>query len=53
VSGNNFVSWSPYQGIELPYRVAETWLRGECVAAESRVLAEPGNGRFVRPRVAA
>ncbi len=52
-SGNNFVSWSPYQGVELPYRVAETWLRGECVAADGRVLAEPGNGRFVRPRAAA
>ena len=52
-SGNNFVSWSPYQGLELPYRVVETWLRGECVAAEGRVLAEPGNGRVVRPRAAA
>jgi allantoinase len=47
------VSWSPYKGVELPYRVAETWLRGERVAAEGRVLAEPGNGRFVRPRAAA
>ena len=52
-SGNNFVSWSPYQGVELPYRVVETWLRGECVAARGRVLAEPGSGRFVRPRAAA
>jgi allantoinase len=52
-SGNNFVSWSPYQGMELPYRVAETWLRGERVAAEGRVLAEPGNGCLVRPRAAA
>jgi allantoinase len=51
-SGNNFVSWSPYQGVELPYRVIETWLRGECVASEGRVLAEPGSGRFVRPRAA-
>lgn len=51
--GNNFVSWSPYEGVELPFRVAETWLRGECVAAEGRVLAEPGSGRFVRPRPAA
>ena len=52
-SGNNFVSWSPYQGVELPYRVIETWLRGERVASEGRVLAEPGSGRFVRPRAAA
>ena len=49
-SGNNFVSWSPYEGVEFPFRVAETWLRGECVAAAGRVLAEPGTGRFVRPR---
>jgi allantoinase len=52
-SGNNFVSWSPYEGVELPYRVIETWLRGECAASEGRVLAEPGSGRFVRPQVAA
>jgi allantoinase len=51
-SGNNFVSWIPYQGVELPYRVIETWLRGECVASEGRVVAEPGNGRFVLPRAA-
>jgi len=51
-SGNNFVSWSPYQGVELPYRVIETWLRGQCVASEGCVLSEPGNGRFVRPRAA-
>ena len=51
-SGNNFVSWSPYQGVELPYRVVETWLRGERVAQDGRVLAEPGTGRFVRPRSA-
>ena len=48
-SGNNFVSWSPYEGIELPFRPTETYLRGECVAAEGRVLAEPGAGRFVSP----
>ena len=48
-SGNNFVSWSPYDGIELPYRVVATFLRGDCVAADGKVLAKPGNGRFVRP----
>jgi len=48
-SGNNFVSWSPYDGIELPFRPIETYVRGECVAVEGRVIAEPGQGRFVRP----
>jgi allantoinase len=48
-SGNNFVSWSPYEGIELPYRVVATFLRGDCVAADGKVLAKPGQGRFVRP----
>jgi allantoinase len=49
-SGNNFVSWSPYDGIELPFRVIETYLRGECVAADGRVIAEPGRGHFVSPQ---
>src|ERR1700712_4109602 len=48
-SGNNFVSWSPYEGIELPFRPIETYVRGECVAANSEVIAKPGSGRFVRP----
>jgi allantoinase len=48
-SGNNFVTWSPYEGIELPFRAVETYLRGTCVAADGRVLAEPGHGRFVSP----
>ena len=48
-SGNNFVSWSPYDGIALPFRVAESYLRGNCVAADGRVVAEPGQGRFVSP----
>ena len=48
-SGNNFVSWSPYDGIELPFRTVATYLRGACVAADGKVLAEPGQGRFLRP----
>ena len=45
-SGNNFVSWSPYDGIELPFRPVATFVRGACVAADGRVVAEPGQGRF-------
>jgi allantoinase len=48
-SGNNFVSWSPYDGIALPFRAIETYVRGNCVAADGRVVAEPGQGRFVSP----
>jgi allantoinase len=48
-SGNNFVSWSPYDSIELPFRAIETYVRGECVAADGEVLAKPGSGRFVSP----
>jgi allantoinase len=48
-SGNNFVSWSPYDDIELPFRPVATFLRGACVAADGRVTAEPGRGRFVKP----
>ncbi|MEI9923452.1 MAG: dihydroorotase family protein [Bradyrhizobium sp.] len=48
-SGNNFAPWSPYDGIELPFRLVETYVRGTCVASDGRVLAEPGQGRFVSP----
>jgi allantoinase len=48
-SGNNFVSWSPYDGIELPFRAIETYVRGECAAANGDVIARPGSGRFVSP----
>jgi allantoinase len=48
-SGNNFVSWSPYDGIELPFRAVATFLRGTCVAADGKVTAPPGFGRLVKP----
>src|SRR5580658_339748 len=48
-SGNNFVSWSPYDGIELPFRVVATFVRGANVMADGRVTAAPGAGRFVAP----
>lgn len=52
-SGNNVVSWSPYAGIELPFRPVATFQRGELVFDGARVLAEPGAGRFVTPGLAA
>jgi allantoinase len=48
-SGNNVVGWSPYNGIRLPWTVSAVWLRGRQITEGSKVLAEPGSGRFVRP----
>ncbi|WP_018184785.1 dihydroorotase [Kaistia granuli] len=48
-SGHNVVGWSPYHGIELPWRVSTTFLRGKLAFDGRDVLAEPGSGRFVRP----
>ena len=48
-SGHNFAGWSPYAGIELPYRPIATFLRGEMIYDGTRVLAAPGSGDFVRP----
>jgi allantoinase len=48
-TGNNVVGWSPYDGMTLPYKVAGTYLRGTLAYDGSKVLAEPGSGRFVRP----
>jgi allantoinase len=48
-SGNNVVGWSPYQGIRLPYKVSATYLRGAHAFDGTKVLSEPGTGKFVRP----
>jgi allantoinase len=48
-SGHNYVKWSPYEGIELPYRPIATFLRGKLIFDGVNVLAEPGSGQFVRP----
>ena len=52
-SGHNFVGWSPYAGIELPYRPVATFLRGRMIFDGTQVLAQPGTGAFVRPAPAA
>lgn len=52
-SGNNVVTWSPYAGIELPFRPIATFQRGELVFDGAHVLAEPGAARFVTPGLAA
>ena len=47
-SGHNVVGWSPYNGIELPWTVGLTYLRGQQVF-DGAAVAAPGTGRFVRP----
>lgn len=49
-SGANVVDWSPYEGLDVAFRPEAVFLRGKCVAAEGKVLAEPGQGQFLRPQ---
>ncbi len=50
-SGNNFASWSPYDGLEMPFRVVATFLRGNPVASDGQVSGAPGTGQFIKPAV--
>jgi allantoinase len=50
-SGHNVVGWSPYNGIELPWTVDATWLRGKLAYTAGGLMAGPGAGRFVRPEM--
>ncbi len=49
------LNWSPYHDEMIDVRVAATFVRGRLAWDGARVLAEPGQGRFVkayRPRIA-
>jgi allantoinase len=48
-SGHNFVPWSPYAGIDLPFRPVATFVRGQKVFDGTHVTAQPGSGGFVHP----
>ncbi|OWK26390.1 hypothetical protein AJ87_03950 [Rhizobium yanglingense] len=48
-NGNNVVGWSPYNGIRLPWTISAVYLRGSQITDGTKVLAEPGTGKFVRP----
>src|SRR5688572_19846771 len=50
-SGHNVVTWSPYEGIDLPWTVDATWLRGKLVFDGTKV-ADPGTGKWQRADVA-
>ncbi len=49
-SGHNVISWSPYEGMELPYRVEATFLRGQQIFDGAKKISTPGTGKFLRPR---
>ena len=48
-SGHNVVGWSPYEGRLIRHAPVATFLRGELVFDGTDVLAQPGNGRFIKP----
>jgi dihydroorotase-like cyclic amidohydrolase len=39
--------WTPFSGRTLVGRTVATFLRGELVMTEGKVVAEPGSGKFV------
>jgi allantoinase len=41
--------WSLFEGLEIRGRVTHTFLRGRPVYADGRVVAKPGEGRFLPP----
>ncbi len=49
-SGHNVINWSPYEGMQLPYKVEATFLRGEQVFDGAKKVAAAGTGKFLRPR---
>jgi len=48
-SGANVVDWSPYAGMIIGFKPEAVFLRGNCVSTEGKVIAEPGQGAFLRP----
>ena len=41
-------AWSPYHGLPVSLRIAATYLRGRRILDGERVIARPGDGRFLR-----
>jgi len=48
-SGHNFVDWSAYDGLTLPWRTEATFVRGKRAFEAGQILAAPGSGRFTTP----
>lgn len=42
--------WTPYHGREISARIIQTFVRGEPVFTDGRVIGEPGFGRMAVPR---
>jgi allantoinase len=49
-SGHNVVHWSPYEGRLIRHCPVATFQRGRMIFDGTSVLAEPGDGRFQRPK---
>ena len=41
--------WSPFEGLEVRGRVAQTFVRGRAAFEDGAVVARPGDGRFIPP----
>jgi len=41
--------WSPFEGLEVRGRVAQTFVRGRAAYEDGAVVARPGDGRFIPP----
>jgi dihydroorotase-like cyclic amidohydrolase len=39
--------WSPYEGVEMHGAIVSTYCRGQAVARDGAILAEPGYGEFI------
>ena len=44
------MKWSIYQGVKLEGRIVSTVVRGKMVYNNGKILANPGYGKFVRPK---
>ena len=47
------VTWSSFADMEFTVRVEQTWCRGMPVFNHGKIVNQPGDGRFLRPRSAA
>src|SRR4029077_15198375 len=41
--------WTPFEGVEIAGRVAQTFIRGRPAYAHGEVVARPGDGQFISP----
>lgn len=44
------IGWTPYDGVECRARIERTFVRGEEIFADGRIVGKPGHGQLARPR---